>query len=115
MAGAGNVDKADEVERKEKKGRYGKLTLIIVIGIIIVLSFSLFNDVKEAMKDETQSFFIVNTISSLDNLREEIKRRMLVLEKTASDSLEFRNLVFVSRELDLVREKLVNTKEFLDN
>ena len=98
----------------EKVGKSRSIYLVAFLIIAVLAGGTIL--IHSIIKERTSPSYLVDkTISSLDNLREEIKRRMLVLEKTNSDSIDFRNLVFIGRELDIVREELINTKKFLES
>ena len=112
MAGAEvNGDKVDEiltqVEIQNRTSTF--IIMLLVIGLIF------FVPIYYGLNLNTLVSKIDKTITSLDNLRGEVKRRILVMEKTTHYSRDYKNATGISERLTRIHNELVDTKELIES
>ena len=82
-------------------------TIIVFISISLLAFFLVFFVVDE----KKPSYLIIAAISSVDELEERLKGRMLVMEKGGfNNSDNYRQAEDIKTELELVRDKLSEIK-----
>jgi len=82
-------------------------TIIVFISISLLAFFLVFFVVDE----KKPSYLIIAAISSVDELEERLKGRMLVMEKDGySDSAYYKHADEMKVELQLVHDKLIEIK-----
>lgn len=106
---------ARTIDEKEKKNLYesGVAGLIFFIAFVIVVMsiFSVFYIYENKL-----NYKMDNTISSLDDLRRDLKKQVLEMEKEGfSDSVNYKNAVGVNERLDSMRNELVDIKKIFKN